>query len=363
MGKSRGALKGMKALFRITLLLALAVLIWYLAADRHTPFTSNARVKAIVTPIVPKVSGTVIDIPITSGEFVEAGALLARIDARPFEIALSRAQADLEAATQAVGANSAEVERAQAQLVRAETDLENVRVQSARVFELEKKDLIAVARADDARTSISNAEAAVDVAQAELDRARQNLGDDGEDNPGVRAALADLADAQLNLAYTELRAPAVGGVPDLTISEGAEAQAGQQLMAFVDSRNVWVEAYFKENNFGNLKIGDPVKVVLDTHPGRVLDGRVESMTGAASLGNPPRDGLPRPPSTSGWLRAPQRFPVRIVLPGYETGDTKDDIMFLHNGQADVVVLTGDNVILNTIGSIYIRAISWLSYAY
>ena len=353
----------MKSLFRTAVAIAIVVFVWYLAADRHTPFTSNARVKAVVTPIVPKVSGTIVDMPVASGAFVEAGALLAQIDRRPFEIALARAQADLEVATQAVGANSAEVERAQAKLVQARADLENTRLQSARIFELERKDLIAVARADDARTSVSNAEAAVSVAQAELERARQNLGEEGEENPQVRAALADLAEAQLNLSYTELRAPAQGGSPDLIISEGAEAQAGQQLMAFVDSQNVWVEAYLKENNFGNLKIGDPVKVVLDTHPGRVLEGRVDSLTGAASLGNPPRDGLPRPPANSGWLRAPQRFPVRIILPDYERGDQADDVMFLLNGQADVVVFTGDNPVLNTIGNAYIRVLSWLSYAY
>lgn len=356
-------LVSMKTLFRAAVAVAALILVWYLMADRHTPFTSNARVKAIVTPVVPKVSGTVIEVPIANASFVSAGELLARIDPRPFEINLARAQAELESATQAVGASSAEVERAQAQLVRTQTDLENTQLQSSRVFELESKGLIATARADDARTALADAEAAVDVARADLERARQNLGSDGEENPRIKAALANLAAAQLDLAYTELRSPAEGGVADLTISEGASAQAGQPLMTFVDARNVWVEAYLKENNLGNISIGDPVKLVLDTHPGRVLVGRVESITGAASLGNPTRDGLPRPPSTSGWLRAAQRYPVRIVLPGYETGDQDDDVMFLLNGQADVVVFTGENTVLNAVGSAYIRVVSWLSYAY
>ncbi len=210
---------------------------------------------------------------------------------------------------------------------------------------------------------MANAKSAVEVAEADLDRAKQNLGAEGQDNAGVRAALANLAETQLDLSYTELRAPALGGVPDLTVAEGTEAQTGQPLMTFIDARNVWVEAYLKENNFGHLKIGDPVKLVLDTHPGRVLEGRIESFTGAASLGNPPRDGLPRPPADSGWLRAPQRFPVRIVLPGYEMGDREDDVTFLLNGQADVIVFTGDQPALNAIGNAYIRILSWLSYAY
>ncbi|MDJ0857983.1 MAG: HlyD family secretion protein [Dinoroseobacter sp.] len=353
----------MKNLFRATVALALIILVWYLVADRYTPFTSNARVKAVVTPIVPKVSGTIIELPISNSSFVQSGALLARIDPRQFEINLSRAEANLESATQSVGASSAEVERAQAQLVRATSDLENVRLQTARVLVLEEKGLTTRAQADDARNALSDAEANVDVAEADLERARQSLGSEGEDNPRVRAALADLAQAQLDLTYTELLAPALGGVAGLTISEGASAQAGQTLMSFVDARNVWVEAYLTENNFGHLDIGDPVKLVLDTHPGRVLDGQIESMTGAASLGNPPRDGLPRAPTITGWLRDPQRFPVRIILPGYEAGDQEDDVMFLMNGQADVIVLAGDKPVLNAIGNVYIRVLSWLSYAY
>ena len=353
----------MKNLLRAAIAVALLILIWYLAADRYTPFTSNARVKAIVTPIVPKVSGTIIEVPISNSSFVEAGDLLARIDPGPFEIALARSQAELQSATQAVGAGSAEVERAQAQLVTARTEFENARIQAGRVFELEKKGLVATARADDERAAVDTAESAVEVAQADLDRARQNLGAEGAENAGVRAALANLAETQLDLSYTELRAPALGGVADLTVAEGAEAQAGQALMTFVDARNIWVEAYLKENNFGHLKIGDPVKLVLDTHPGRVLQGRIESFTGAASLGNPPRDGLPRPPGDSGWLRAPQRFPVRIVLPGYEMGNNDDDVTFLLNGQADVIVFTGEHPVLNALGNVYIRVLSWLSYAY
>ena len=353
----------MNSLFRAGLIASVLILTWYLFADRHTPFTSNARVKAIVTPVVPRVSGTVIEVPITNASFVQPGELLARIDPRPFEINLARAQAELESATQSVGASSAEVEQAQAQLSRVQNDLDNKRVQSARVFELEQKGLISTAQADEARTALSDAESAIVAAEADLERARQNLGVSGEENPRVRTALADLADAQLELAFTELRAPSSGGVPDLTISEGAEAQVGQPLMTFIDARNVWVEAYLTENNLGNLDIGDPVRLVLDTHPGRVLEGKIESIGGAASLGNPPRDGLPKPPATSGWMRAPQLFPVRIVLPGYEAGDTQDDVMFLFNGQADVIVLSGSNLILNLLARIYIRVVSWFSYAY
>ena len=63
------------------------------------------------------------------------------------------------------------------------------------------------------------------------------------------------------------------------------------------------------------------------------------------------------------MRAPQRFPVRIVLPGYEMGDPGDDVIFQVNGQADVIVYATENSILNALGRAYVRLLSWLSYAY
>lgn len=354
----------MTSLFRIVLAAAVLVFVWYLFADRLTPFTSNARVKAIVTPITPQVSGPVTEVPASNAELVEAGTVLARIDSRPFEIARARAQADLEAATQAVGASSAEVERAQAQLVRARADLENMQLQTGRVFELERKGLVPVARADDARTQLSDSEAQVEVAEADLERARQNLGPEGADNPRVRAALADLAKAELDLSYTELVAPAYGAVIDLAIAEGAQAKTGQPLMTFVDVRDIWIEAYLTENNLGKIALGDPVELALDIHPGRVLEGEVQSITAAAASGSRTSDnGLPVTPGSSGWLRDPQRFPIRIILPEHLHGDINDDVFFVLNGQADVIVYSGSNALLNALGAAYIRAVSWLSYAY
>lgn len=56
--------------------------------------------------------------------------------------------------------------------------------------------------------------------------------------------------------------------------------------------------------------------------------------------------------------------MRIVLPGYEAGrNADDDVYFQFNGQADVIVYSGENTLLNTLGSWYIRLMAFLSYAY
>jgi multidrug resistance efflux pump len=135
-------------------------------------------------------------------------------------------------------------------------------------------------------------------------------------------------------------------------------------MTFVSGTEVWIEAYLTENNLGRVDIGDSVEVVLDIHPGRVFQGVVASYGGGVSVGGEARAGdLPRPPSASGWMRDPQRFPLRIRLPEYEAGDEYDDVRYQVNGQADVIVYTSDNVVINVIGRGWIRLMSLLSYAY
>jgi hypothetical protein len=59
---------------KLTAAIALIIFAWYLVADRVTPFTANARVKAIVVPIVPQVSGYVTGVSVTNSQMVEVGA-------------------------------------------------------------------------------------------------------------------------------------------------------------------------------------------------------------------------------------------------------------------------------------------------
>ncbi len=339
-------------------------LVWYIAADRMTPITGNARVKAIATQIVPQVTGTVTEVLVQNGDVVQAGDVLVRIDRRPYEIDRASAEADLASATQEVGASSADVSAAQAKMARAQVDLDTLRLQTERIFSLEKKGLVPIAKADDARGQLAEAEANLENATADLEKAKQRLGAEGQDNAKIQRALAALADADLNLEWTELKAPAEGLVSNLLIAPGTYARAGSDLVTVLDATDVWIEAYMTENNIGLAQIGSPVDVVLNMHPGRVLKGEIESFSGAVSVSGSDTPGqLASAPSTTGFLREAERFPVRIILPGYEAGSLEDDLRFQLNGQADVILYTTDNAFMNLIGRLYIRAVAFLSYAY
>jgi len=327
--------------------------------DRHTPYTDSARVNGFVVPIVAEVSGYLVEVQADPNAVVEPGALLARIDPSRYELAVEQATAALEMAGQEVGAGTASVETAQARLVAAKSSLDNVRVQAARILAVEKQGVVTRAQADDARAKIDQAEAEMDSAKAELDRAREELGSEGQENPRIRSALADLREAQLDLARTELRAPSLGGVTNLQVDIGNYVKAAQPIMTFVSANDVWIEAEMRENSLGNIGPGDSAEIVLDVAPGRLFKGIVDSIGPGVAVKSSGEPGdLPSLSPPTSWLRDAQRFPVIIRFADQEAAGLRRV-----GGQADVVVYAGDNPLTNALGWVVIRIASLLSYVY
>ncbi|GEA59027.1 HlyD family secretion protein [Vibrio comitans] len=335
------------------------IFVWYLFADRHTPWTDEARVQAYVIPIIPQVSGKILEVNVSQDDVIQRGSPLFRIDPADYELNVELAESELEIAGQEIGAGMASVVTAQAGLVEAQTNLEHVNVQSARVFELEQRKLYSKSDGDKARAAIKQAKAQVNSAEANLDKAKQSLGAEGEANPRIRTAMAKLKQAQLDLSRTQVLAPTTGGITNLQVDVGYYANPGAPVLTFIDADDVWIEANLKENNLANLKIGDPVDISLDITPGKIYKGSVRSIGFAVASGsNDAVGGLVTVKSSSGWLRDPQRFPVVISFEEeLPTGVRRV------GGQADVQFYTSNNFVLNGIAKVYIRLLSWISYVY
>jgi multidrug resistance efflux pump len=249
---------------RLLLAVVLVLFIWYVWADRVAPWTDQARVQGWVVPISPKVSGKVKKIAILHDEEVKAGDLLAKIDPEKYELAVQRAEANLEVAGQEIGAGTASVNTAQANLVEAKAKRDEYELQVARIEAVEKKGAISTAEADSARAEREKARAQVASAEAELEKAKSELGSDGEKNPKIRDALAVLKQARIDLADTEIRAPTDGGITNLKIATGYYAKAGTPLMTFVSFSDVWIQANLRENSVSTIRAGDPVDIALES---------------------------------------------------------------------------------------------------
>ena len=343
----------------VILVICVVLFGWTVIADRLTPYTSDASVRVFVVRMVPEVSGKVIEVAVHDNQIVRTGDLLYRIDPTPFRIAVERAEAKLAAAGQAVGASTAAVDEAQAQLVQEIAQRDNVREQTARVFELVRVGVYAASKGDQARSELDTAEAQVQRARAALEQARQALGPKGADNPQIRDALAALEQARLDLARTTLRAPGDGVVTNLQLNIGQFAPAGQPALTFLDARLVWLQAFVRENSLEFISPGTRAEVVLDVLPGRVLPARVESLGWGVGEGDvDPTTGLPKTrQGTGGWLASAQRFPVDLA---FET-DGGPPRGVRYSARASVIFYTGEHPVFDALAWFWIRLISVLTF--
>ncbi|WP_420793163.1 HlyD family secretion protein [Pseudomonas guariconensis] len=317
-----------KALLRITVL-ALAIMggagyanHWW-NNGRFFEDTDDAYVGADVTVISAKVPGYIAEVAVVDNQFVKAGDVLARIDARDYDAALAKAdgavaaqrarlanldavellqQAIISQAKAQIEARSAEAQRALNDRVRYQTlvNSQAVSVQSAQRVEATWK----TAQADRAH------------AEAGLLAARQQLAVIDTQRQQTRAALAqaeaDREQARLNILYTELRAPVDGYVGNRRAKVGAFAASGSQLISVVPAHGLWVDANFKEDQLAHMQIGQTVSVTADILPGRTFHGRIESIapaTGAQFSVLPPEN------ATGNFTKIVQRVPVRVRLEG------------------------------------------------
>jgi multidrug resistance efflux pump len=348
---------------RILLIIVAVLLIWYVVSDRLTPYTAAARLQGYVIPIVPDVSGYIKDIPVRKYYRAKAGDKLLQIDTTRFELALTKAEANMQLAGQQVGAGTESITAATAQLTQAQVELDEARTQAARLFTLEKKGIIPRAQGDQARAVVASRTAKVAAAQAELSRVKKTLGAEGENNPRVQLALAQLVEAQLNLARTTIKAPGQGIVGSLYLDEGAFAPAGQPVMTFISLDEYWLDAYMTENNLGRITVGDEVDIAFDIFPGQIFQGTVKKMAPGVSTGKKDDLGsISSADKTSGWLRSPQRFSVIIEPIRTEAMIEAEPVLRL-NSQADVVVYTGEHWFWNSLAWLWIRLVSLLSYLY
>ena len=349
-----------KLITSIVLIISLLFFVWYILSERHTPYTDQARIKGLVTPVTSRVSGNIIDIRIELHSNVKAGDTLFLIDPSPFKIAVLKAEANIDNATQSVAASSSSVKSAAGKLGVAKAQLDRAQRNWNRVQKVMRDNAGALSESDkdQSETALLQATEQVASSEANLDRAKQSLGDSGPDNPKIRGAIQDLEKAQLDLAFAVIIAPTDGVIESFDIDLGYYASPGQPLTTLISKNDVWIQADMKENNLSLLKIGDPVKYTFDIAPGHIFEGSVRSLGYGVATNQSNKGGLPSVSSKNAWLRDPQRFPVII---SFDT-NAISQLPIRICGHVHVVAYARENWILNVIASFRIKFNSWLSYA-
>jgi membrane fusion protein, multidrug efflux system len=295
------------------------------------------RAKADLAEAEAAAAAAMSDVPLTSTT-ASSGVVTA-------EGSVDQARATVDAGQKEVDAARARHTSAQARLREVEANAARAAKDAERLRGLHAKDEVstqqfenAVATADAqkaavdlARSQVAEAEAGIRVAESRLAQARaveqqahaglKSAQTVPEKMTAIKARAASaaarvasakstLAQAELNLQYTSVKAPAKGTIAKKSVNVGQVIQAGQPLVALVEIDDVWVTANFKETQLQDMKPGQRATVTVDAYGGRTFQGHVDSLapaTGARFSLLPPEN------ATGNFVKVVQRVPVKIVL--------------------------------------------------
>ena len=295
---------------------------WW-TVGRFIETTDDAYVGGDVTVIAPKVAGFIADVAVTDNQAVRAGDLLMKLDDRDYRAALAKATAAV-AVQRATLANldatrklqEAVIAEAQAELTATAAEISRSKYDVDRYRDLAQSQAASVQRFQQADADHRKALAADAKARAALQAVQERLNvidtQKQQAAAALAGALADQDTAQLNLSYTELRAPIEGIIGNRSARAGAYATVGAQLISLVPARGLWVDANFKESQLASMRPGMPVTIAADVLPGEALHGHVASLapaTGAVFSVLPPEN------ATGNFTKIVQRVPVRVALDG------------------------------------------------
>ncbi|HZR36081.1 MAG TPA: HlyD family secretion protein [Nevskia sp.] len=318
------------------LVVAVGAGLFWLLGGRYMS-TDDAYVQAARASISSNVSGQVAEIAVHDNQQVHQGDLLFRLDDAPFRIAVAEAQAKLGATRLQVVAGKSTYRQQLASLRSAQDTL----AYQQREYERQKK-LLASGIASQAQ--FDQAQHALDAARQSAAAAQQQAASvlamlagqpdiDPDRHPSVEQAQAELDRAKLNLSYTRIVAPYDGIVAKVEqLQVGDHITAAAPVFALISTRDVWIEANFKEDQLTHMRPGQPAEVRIDTYSGKTFKAKVASLspgTGSQFSALPPEN------ATGNWVKVVQRLPVRLELENPDPG------LPLHTGlSATVEVDTG-----------------------
>ena len=343
---------------RCSLIAFICVFIYYLIADVFLPVTPQARVYHSVVQISPQISGRIINVAVKNNQTVKAGDLLFEIDQGPYLLALQQAQLALADARLQNKRYDSNIKLINAKIAASKAKLHEQKLLKERGQKLFKQHTLSEQDLESLIANYEVSKADQMALEAQLSEAMLARGEKGEGNLALRHAVNQVAQAKLNLTYTQVSALSDGVVTNLQLLNGAYASAGNPLLAVV-AKKADLVADFREKSLMNMHQDSLARVVFDSRPGHVYEAKISDFEAGVSSGQLNADGLLTTTETSTrWVRDAQRQRIHFIVKG-----DSEFMSLLPSGARATVQLLPDNVIGQWFGAAQIRLISWLHYIY
>jgi len=304
----------------VVLLLVAAVGLYFYVPGFWQVTTDDAYVNAHVVSVVPKVAAYVSKLHVNDNSKVGHDDLLIELDPRDFEVSVSIANADVKTAEASASNIEAQLKEQQAVITESQSAIDGdqallnfAQQQLDRYKSLATSGSGTVERLEQAESDVGQHRATLQHDMAALDAARAHQSVLQTQLSQAKATIerqqAALAQAQLNLSYTKIRAMESGSVANKTVEVGNYVQPGQTLFSVVPD-TLYVTANFKETQLTDVRPGQRAAIRVDAFPGLQLEGRVDSLqrgTGSQFALLPPEN------ATGNFVKVVQRVPVKITF--------------------------------------------------
>ena len=278
------------ALARMTLLAGTVLLAIACRSHPEDRLQVSGNIEVISVGASFRVAGKVLERPVDEGQVVQAGQLLARLDARDLEQQAAGRRADVATARAVLdallaGSRPEEIEASKAALEQASADLRRLEPDEARVRDLYQKGILSVRDFEASRAAFEAARGK--VRQAEQQYALIKKGPRKEDIDQARArfesASQTLALAETQLGYATLVAPTAGVILSKNVEPMEYVAPGTAVVTLANLGQVWLRAYVEEADLGRVKVGQQAFVTSDTYPGKRYEGRVSFISSEAEF--------------------------------------------------------------------------------
>jgi membrane fusion protein, multidrug efflux system len=274
--------------------------------------TDNAFIESHIHSVSSRIPAMVKRVAVEDNQFVHKGDLLVELDGSDYQARMRTAAASLNMAKNETSGDYAQIESARASIGLATAKLDQANLDLKRGETLYAKEVIPKEQLERLYTAKKVATMQLKEAQEAEHHAQAVLGLAGNGSRDARVAQkqGELETASLNLSYTRIVAPSDGYITKKSVEVGNYIQPGQALMALVTLEDAWVTANYKESQLTDVRPGQKVEFTVDTYPGLVFKGNVESImagTGAAFSMLPPEN------ATGNYVKVIQRIPVRIAI--------------------------------------------------
>ena len=291
---------------------ALAAGYWWLQGGRIVS-VDDSYVRAAKLAVTNDVAGIIGKVDVHEGEHVTKGQVLFTLRDRQIRIALQGAKANLAQVALTMEAMKRDYQRMLSDIAVRQAQVESDQANFDRYANLVKSGGVPRLQYDDARFKLAADTAAVqglrDQAAVQLARLGGDPNVDVTTTPEYLKAKAQVDEYQREFDHATVYAPFSGTVTNVEATQpGMYLQVGAAAFGLVSDTDVWVEANPKETELTWVKPGDPVTVTVDTYPGRIWQGTVESIAPASAS---EFSVLPAQNSSGNWVKVVQRLPVRI----------------------------------------------------